>query len=49
MSKQNYTYVKELGPAKQTLYLVDDYIHFYQHERIQIKTGVVPLSLCYST
>lgn len=25
--------------------LIDRYIHFYNHERIQFKTGVPPLSL----
>ena len=28
--------------------LIDRYIHFYNHERIQIKTGVTPLTLRYS-
>ena len=28
--------------------LIDRYIHFYNHERIQIKTGVAPLTLRYS-
>lgn len=29
--------------------LIDRYIHFYNHERIQLKTGVPPLSLRYSS
>ena len=29
--------------------LIDRYIHFYNHERIQIKTGVAPLTLRHST
>ena len=28
--------------------LIDRYIHFYNHERIQNKTGVAPLTLCHS-
>jgi len=27
---------------------IDAYIHFYNHERIQLKTGVAPLSLRHS-
>lgn len=27
---------------------IDRYIYFYNHERIQTKTGVAPLSLCHS-
>ena len=30
-------------------YLIDSYIHFYNHERIQNKTGVAPLTLRHST
>ena len=29
--------------------MIDRYIHFYNHERIQLKTGVAPLSLRHST
>ena len=29
--------------------LIDKYIHFYNHERIQLKCGVAPFSLRYST
>ena len=29
--------------------LIDRYIYFYNHERIQTKTGVAPLSLRHST
>ena len=28
---------------------IDHYIHFYNHERIQLKTGVAPLTLRHST
>lgn len=29
--------------------LIDNYIYFYNHQRIQLKTGVVPLMLRHST
>ena len=29
-------------------HMIDDYIYFYNHERIQIKTGVAPLTLRHS-
>ena len=29
--------------------MIDDYIYFYNHERIQTKTGVAPLTLRHST
>ena len=28
--------------------LIDHYIYFYNHQRIQLKTGVAPLTLCHS-
>ena len=28
--------------------LIDNYIHFYNHQRIQLKTGVAPLTLRHS-
>ena len=28
--------------------MIDRYIHFYNHERIQLKTGVAPLTLRHS-
>ena len=28
--------------------LIDDYIHFYNNQRIQLKTGVAPLTLRHS-
>ena len=33
---------------KEANYLIDRYIHFYNHERIQNKTGVAPLTLRHS-
>lgn len=29
--------------------MIDRYIHFYNHERIQLKTGVAPLTLRHSS
>ena len=36
-------------PFKDANALIDRYIHFYNHERIQLKTGVAPLSLRHSS
>ncbi len=33
---------------KEANELIDSYIHFYNHERIQLKTGVAPLMLRHS-
>ena len=33
---------------KEANEMIDSYIHFYNHERIQLKTGVAPLSLRHS-
>ncbi len=33
---------------KEANEMMDRYIHFYNHERIQLKTGVAPLTLCHS-
>lgn len=33
---------------KEAKALIDNYIYFYNHERIQLKIGVAPLSLRYS-
>lgn len=33
---------------QQTRELVDNFIYFYNHERIELKTGVAPLSLRHS-
>ena len=33
---------------KEANEMIDRYIHFYNHERIQLKTGVVPLTLRHS-
>ena len=33
---------------KEANEMIDRYIHFYNHERIQLKTGVAPLTLRHS-
>ena len=33
---------------KEANEMIDRYIHFYNHERIQLKTGVAPLALRHS-
>ena len=48
MSKRGYTHIKELLPVIKANDLIDRYIHFYNHERIQNKTGVAPLTLRHS-
>lgn len=35
-------------PIQEAKELIDRYIYFYNHERIQTKTGVAPLSLRHS-
>ena len=46
MSKREYTHVRLLYPEIKAM--IDRYIHFYNHERIQTKTGVAPLTLRHS-
>ena len=36
------------GSFQEANEMIDAYIHFYNHERIQLKTGVAPLTLRYS-
>ena len=38
----------EVRIMKEAKALIDNYIYFYNHERIQLKIGVAPLSLRYS-
>ena len=51
---RKYTKIKELEPQiyrhkpetfEEANKMIDDYIYFYNHERIQLKTGLPPLSL----
>ena len=38
-------YRQKLKTFQQANDLIDEYIHFYNHERLQTKTGLAPLSL----
>ena len=37
--------VDKLETFEEANKMIDDYIYFYNHERIQLKTGLSPLSL----
>lgn len=43
--KTECIYRQKIESFKQANALIDDFIHFYNHERIQLKTGVAPLTL----
>lgn len=47
--KTECIYRRKPKTFKEANELIDSYIHFYNHERIQLKTGVVPLTLRHST
>ena len=40
-----YTKFRMVSTFQQANDLIDEYIHLYNHERLQIKTGLAPLSL----
>lgn len=46
--KTECIYRQKIASFQQANDLIDDFIHFYTHERIQLKTGVAPLSLRHS-
>ena len=46
--KTECTYRHKPETLKEANDLIDRYIHFYNHERIQDKTGVAPLTLRHS-
>ena len=46
--KTECIYRQKIATFRQARTLIDDFIYFYNHERIQIKTGVAPLSLRHS-
>ena len=52
MLKRDYTHIKipepEILAMKKANVLIDNYINFYNHRRIRLKTGVVPLTLRHS-
>lgn len=47
--KTECIYRQKINTFQQADLLIHDFIHFYNHERIQLKTGVAPLSLRHST
>ena len=46
--KSECIYRQKIATFQQARGLIDDFIYFYNHERIQIKTGVAPLTLRHS-
>ena len=43
--KTECIYRHKLETFEEANKMIDDYIYFYNHERIQLKTGLSPLSL----
>lgn len=46
--KTECIYRQKIATFRQAKVLIDDFIFFYNHERIQLKTGVAPLALRHS-
>ena len=46
--KTECIYRHQAATFEEARTLIDDYIHFYNHQRIQLKTGVAPLTLRHS-
>lgn len=46
--KTECIYRQKIATFQQARELIDDFIFFYNHERIQLKTGVAPLTLRHS-
>lgn len=46
--KTEYIYRQKIATIQQARELIDEFIYFYNHERIQLKTGVAPLTLRHS-
>lgn len=46
--KTECIYHHKIATFQQARDLIDDFIFFYNHERIQLKTGVAPLTLRHS-
>ena len=46
--KTECIYRQKPRTLSEAQHMIDDYIYFYNHERIQIKTGVAPLTLRHS-
>ena len=47
--KTECIYRHQTSTFKEAKTLIDNYIYFYNHQRIQLKTGVAPLTLRHST
>ncbi len=47
--KTECIYRQKIATFQQARELIDEFIYFYNHERIQLKTGVAPLTLRHST
>ena len=47
--KTECIYRQKIAILQQARQLIDDFICFYNHDRIQLKTGVAPLALRHST
>ena len=45
MSRRGNCYDNAMKTFQQANDLIDEYIDFYNHERLQTKTGLAPLSL----
>ncbi len=39
---------RKIATFRQSRELIDEFIYFYNHERIQLKTGVAPLTQRHS-
>ncbi len=46
--KTECIYRQKIATFQQARQLIDDFIYFYNHDRIQLKTGVAPLALRHS-
>ena len=46
--KTECIYRQKIKTFQQANQLIDDFIYFYNHERIQLKTGVAPLERRHS-
>ena len=47
--KTECIYRQKIATVQQARELIDEFVYFYNHERIQLKTGVAPLTLRHST
>ena len=46
--KTECIYRQKFATLQHARQLIDDFIYFYNHDRIQLKPGVAPLALCHS-